>query len=340
MNQPEDNQRNGERLEFLRQSRFAGALLQALPADASFRRYFRLAGSAPPALLMDAPPPREDIRPFTRVAKHLLGLGLSAPRLYDEDVERGFLVLEDFGEDTYTRLLAAGEEEAELYRLAIDAIAALHCNARAADIALRPYGAEALVAEAMLLVDWYLPWSTGRSPDDDTRQSFATVWGEIIAALPPVKPTLVLRDFHVDNLMRLPGRTGAAACGLLDFQDALLGPPAYDVVSLLEDARRDIPGELASAMLAHYFEAARLEPAARGPFMAWYRVLGAQRHCKVLGIFVRLWRRDGKDVYLQHLPRVAALLRSGLSAVELRPLAHWLERKLPELLANGAPTPG
>jgi hypothetical protein len=326
-----DQARQTERRVFLENSSVAFSEVKALPADASFRRYFRLEGADPKALLMDAPPPREDVRPFVEVASHLRKLGLSAPAIYDSDLQRGFLVLEDFGSDTYTRLLQAGADEAALYELAIDTLVALHNNPSNGDIDLPRYNAEVLVREAMLLVDWYLPEVTGRQTPPEAGEAYRTAWESIIENLPEYADTLVLRDFHVDNLMRLQGRSGVAACGLLDFQDALIGAAAYDVASLLEDARRDIAPELVSALLNRYRAGVGLNEREYQDFLMLYRVLAAQRHCKVLGIFVRLWRRDGKEAYLGHLPRVARLLRGHLDIPELAPLARWIDSELPDM---------
>lgn len=317
---------------FISNSRFAGASLEELPADASLRRYFRICGGDLAALMMDAPAPQEDIRPFVRVARHLSDLGLSAPILYEQDEVNGFLAVEDFGNDTYTRLLARGEPERPLYELAVDALVALHRHSRASKVGVPDYDMAALIDEALLLVDWYLPWlNEGFTRSESSVGGFVQAWMDVFEALPPAQNTLVLRDFHVDNLMRLSGRQGAAACGLLDFQDALIGPSAYDLVSLLEDARRDVCSELSLDMLDRYYNAMNLVPDQVAAFESWYRVLGAQRHCKVLGIFVRLWRRDGKDKYLHHLSRVARLLRSHLDSDELVPLSDWLRDETPLL---------
>ena len=233
--------------------------------------------------------------------------------------------MEDFGNDTYTRLLARGEPERPLYELAVDTLVALHRHSRTAEVALSAYDTAAFIDEALLLVDWYLPWlNADFTGSESSVERFVQAWTDVFEALPPAPDTLVLRDFHVDNLMQLSGRQGVAACGLLDFQDALIGPSAYDLVSLLEDARRDVCGELGLDMRSRYYTAMDLVPDQVAAFESWYRVLGAQRHCKVLGIYVRLWRRDGKDTYLQHLPRVARLLRSHLDSDELAPLSAWL----------------
>jgi aminoglycoside/choline kinase family phosphotransferase len=314
------------RQQFLENSSFAGASLEALPVDASFRSYFRILGGDKRALLMDAPPPVEDVRPFVRIARHLVELGLSAPLIYDCDEKQGFLTLEDFGDETYTRLLAAGESEQALYGLGIDALVSLHKHKEATAVEAPVYSLDVMLAESLVFTEWFYPWLIDSKPTHGSLDGYLSAWQQILQGLPKPASSLVLRDYHVDNLMRLGDREGVAACGLLDFQDALIGPAAYDVVSLLEDARRDLSPGLVEEMLARY-------GAADENFMQWYHVLGAQRHCRVLGVFVRLFERDDKDVYLKHLPRVARLLLSHLDQAELLPLRNWVEQHLEDRLA-------
>ena len=297
-----------------------------LAADASFRRYYRLIDNDRRAVLMDAPPPHEDIRPYVAVAGMLRGHGLSAPEIFAEDPELGLLLIEDFGDDTYTRLLTRGADEARLYALAIDTLIALQRTV-AAPPALPPYDAEALLREAALLVEWYAP-SVLRAPlPQGACDEYLGLWREALplAALPA--PTLVLRDYHVDNLMLLHGRVGVRGCGLLDFQDALCGPASYDLVSLLKDARRDVPAVLREAMIDRYLTA--FPAIDRALFRRSAAILAAQRNAKIIGIFTRLWRRDGKPRYLDHIPRVWRLLEADLQDPALRKLAAWLDRHLP-----------
>lgn len=317
------------RKAFLEASGWQDAEVEALPGDASFRRYFRLQRGAEPALLMDAPPESEDVRPFVKVAGHLLSLGLSAPKVLASDEARGFLIIEDFGEATFTRLLEAGEAQGPLYEQAVDTLAALHDHPRNAAIELPPYDLAALQKEASLFTDWYLPALTGEATGAEARESYLQAWEEIFGALPGLPKVLVLRDYHVDNLMLLKDRPGPKACGLLDFQDALIGNPAYDLVSLLEDARRDVPEELAGRLFLRYLEKRGGE--VDGHLLGrWCACLGAQRHAKVAGIFVRLMWRDGKPVYLKHVPRVMRLLERQIrSASDLQPLARWCAQHLP-----------
>ncbi len=303
---------------------------QPLAGDASFRTYRRLTDGARRAVLMDAPPQHEDVRPFARLARHLRALGLSAPSILAEDPVAGLLLIEDLGDDTYTRRLAAGDDEESLYALAVDVLIHLHRvpEGRVLPAGIPFYDHERLLQEAHLLTDWYMPEVLGRPTEPAARQSYADAWLEVFPAAHAAPRTLVLRDFHVDNLMRLEGRGGVAACGLLDFQDAVAGPAAYDLMSLLEDARRDIDPGLKRRMLCRYREAF--------PDLDWiafetvFAILAAQRHAKVIGIFTRLWRRDGKPAYLPHIPRVWRLLEAALGRPALGAVAAWFDRHLPQ----------
>jgi aminoglycoside/choline kinase family phosphotransferase len=311
---------------FLAGAGWGGVTPAPLAADASFRRYFRLAHGGRSAVLMDAPPPQEDVRPYIHVAGLLRGHGLSAPEIYAEDRERGMLLIEDFGDGTYTRLLNTGGDEATLYALAIDTLVAMQ-RAVTTPPDLPPYDAPTLLAEVALLVDWYAPAVLGTTLADAAREEYLALWREVLplAALP--ERTLVLRDYHVDNLMLLRGRGGVRDCGLLDFQDALCGPASYDLVSLLEDARRDVSSALREAMTERYLAAS--PGVERGAFRRSAAILAAQRNAKIIGIFARLWRRDGKPNYLGHIPRVWRLLEADMREPALRGLARWLDRHVP-----------
>ncbi|MGE0650146.1 MAG: aminoglycoside phosphotransferase family protein [Alphaproteobacteria bacterium] len=309
---------------FLARSGFGKARLDWLAADASFRHYGRLTGGPVPALLMDAPPGREDVRPWLAVARHLATLGFSAPAVLAEDADAGLLAIEDFGDDTFTRLLAGGADEGGLYDLAIDVLIRLHSLPDAAAPWLKPYGAERLLAEAVLLTDWYLPAVRGRPTGASEREDYCGLWLEAFGQTVPSRPTLVLRDYHVDNLMRIPARTGIAACGLLDFQDALAGHAAYDLVSLLEDARRDLGPGIAARARARYVAAH--PDAADEAFAGAGAILAAGRNAKIIGIFTRLLVRDGKEAYLRHIPRVWRLLEGDLRHPALGDLARWFDR--------------
>ena len=305
---------------FLAEAGWGNARREPLAGDASFRRYVRLRRNGETAMLMDAPPPEEDVRPFMAVAARLTELGLSAPRVDRANPVHGLLLLEDFGDDTFTRLLERGESEEELYLLAADALIALQRHPDAAD-GYPAFGEDRFLAGAELFLDWYLPAAGREAPD---RESFRAAMRQVLAPALAGPETLMLRDYHVDNLIRLDGRIGTAACGLLDFQDAARGPAAYDLASLIEDARRDVDEGVRAAVLARYRAAF---PGAvelnRG-----IAVLGAQRHIRVLGTFMRLARRDGKPGYMRHLPRLRRMLERNLAHPSLEPLAAWFRRNV------------
>ena len=315
---------------FLARHGFGAAQRRPLASDASFRRYERIVGGPTPAMLMDAPPGKEDVRPFVRIARHLTGLGFSAPRILAEDEALGALLLEDLGDDTFTRILARGGDEKELYALATDVLIALHKlpGNRAPPADTPAYDHARLLAEAMLLPDWYLPAVTDGNPNPRAREEYERIWlDQSLPALSSLPPTLVLRDFHVDNLMTLDGREGIARCGLLDFQDAVIGARAYDLMSLVEDARRDIDPALADAMTERYLAA--FPDLGRQAFLDDFAILAAQRHAKVIGIFTRLCVRDGKPIYLGHIPRLWRLLERRLNHPSLARLAEWIAKYLP-----------
>ena len=315
---------------FLAGAGWGDAERRLLAADASFRRYDRLVRKHETAVLMDAPPPQENVAAYHRVDRLLTGQGFSAPRTYAVDETAGFMLLEDLGDRTFTRALADGADEAALYRLAVDLLIALHRHFPPDSLGpsgLPPYDDQRLLAEALLLPDWYLPAVTGGRPDEAVREAYIEAWRGALPLAHGVPDTLVLRDYHVDNLMVVDGREGIAACGLLDFQDAVIGPISYDLVSLLEDARRDVSGALAKAMLARYLDA--FPALDREALRASYALLGAQRNAKIIGIFTRLCRRDGKPQYLTHIPRVWRLLEGDLAHPALAEVKAWFDRVLP-----------
>ncbi len=300
-----------------------------LAADASFRRYYRLGQHDHTAVLMDAPPEFEDVHPFIKVARLLSDLGCSAPAILAADAARGLVLLEDFGDDTYTRLIANGGDEAALYGLAVDVLTHLHgrFDPVAEQDSLPPYDDRRLLAEAALLVDWYLPAVRAVPTSQALRREYLALWRDILPQARRAPDSLVLRDYHVDNLMRLKQRRGVGACGLLDFQDAVIGPVSYDLVSLLEDARRRVAATLRERMLARYLAA--FPALDRAAFAASYAVLGAQRSAKIIGIFTRLSRRDRKPQYLAHIPRVWRWLEGDLEHPALASLRAWFDHHVP-----------
>ncbi len=314
---------------FLAAHGWGGAAILPLAGDASFRRYFRVVDGGRTAVLMDAPPDKEDSRPFLKVAAILAGMGFSAPQALAVDLAGGLILLEDFGDARVGPVLAAdAAREWEIYAQAVDILAALH-GQPAGDVP--PYTEPELLREARLFPDWYLP-AVGVHEAAGYDQAWAALWPLVSAA----SPVLVMRDYHADNLMVLD-RQGVRGLGLLDFQDALAGHPAYDLVSLLQDIRRIVSPELEAAMMDRYL-AAR---SASGPgidasaFRKAYDVLGAQRNIKILGVFTRLYVRDGKASYPGFHPRLWELVTRNLAQPALAPVAAWFADHVPSAARRG-----
>ncbi|MBY8827167.1 aminoglycoside phosphotransferase family protein [Hephaestia mangrovi] len=302
--------------DFLDTHGWAGAAIAPLAGDASFRRYFRVSDGGRRAVLMDAPPPHENPRPFVDVACWLHERGFAAPAILAADLDRGLVLLEDFGDVRMRETVDADPARGEaLYAEAIDLLVALHKHEAGP---LRPYNRAELDREAGLLVDWYCP-AVGLDVDSsDYREAWASAFDLVADTQHPVT---VLRDYHAENLMLIEG----GGLGLLDFQDALAGHRAYDLVSLLQDARRDVEPEIEAAMLARYCA----ETGAGDDFVAAYRVLGAQRNAKIIGIFTRLWKRDGKPRYAAMCPRVWRYLEADLAVPELASVKAWFDANVP-----------
>lgn len=317
---------------FLAAHGYGAAERHPLPGDASFRRYVRLIGGPRPALLMDAPPP-EDVRPFASLARHLLAAGLSAPEILAEDPESGFLLIEDFGDATHSGLLDAGADPLPLYEEAAEALAALH--AAPPPPGLPAWDAAAMTrATAATFLDWWWPAAFGAPPGPEIRAGLEAALGAMLAPFAGAKG-IVHRDYFPANLMRLERREGPRRTGILDFQDAGIGHPAYDLVSLVEDARRDVAPEVRRAALARYLA---LRPGLdRGEFLAAMAAHGAQRHLRVASLWVRLDRRDGKPHYLRHGPRCWALLERSLSQPACAPLREFLDAHVPRELRRNPP---
>jgi N-acetylmuramate 1-kinase len=301
-------------VEFLNGQGWGGATILPLAGDASFRRYFRIVDGARRAVLMDAPPPHEDPRPFIEIAQWLGARGFAAPKIHGIDLDQGLVLLEDFGDDRMREAADADpSREHALYGAAIDILVALHAEDA---LPAEPYDRAVLHREADLLVEWYCP-AVGIEAD---LASYHAAWDAVFEHALPARPVTVLRDYHAENLMLT--RDGM---GLLDFQDALAGHAAYDLVSLLQDARRDVSPQLEAAMLDHYRARVGDDPR----FDAAYHVLGAQRNAKIIGIFTRLWQRDGKPRYPTLCPRVWRYLDRDLAHPALAPVAAWFDATIP-----------
>ena len=342
---------------FLAEAGFGEATRRHMQGDASTRAYERLLRDGKSFILMNAPrrpdgPPvrdgkpysaiahlAEDVTPFIAMDKALRARGLSAPEIVAADRDAGLLVLEDLGHEA----VVAGEPPApieERYQAAVDLLAELHAQALpdvlpvvpGVDYQLPRYDLGAFLIEVELLIDWYLPRFNARMAPRE-REAFLALWHDALQPALNAPPTWVLRDYHSPNLMWLPERDGIKRVGLLDFQDAQWGPAAYDVASLLQDARVDVPERMEIALLSRYARARHAADASfdAGHFAQLYATLAAQRASKILGIFARLDRRDGKPQYLRHMPRVWAYLQRALAHPALSPLKAWYRAHVPRI---------
>ncbi|WP_338245294.1 aminoglycoside phosphotransferase family protein [Aurantiacibacter hainanensis] len=309
--------------DFLQSAGWQGADIEPLPGDASFRRYFRIRHGEDRAMLMDAPPPHEDPKPFLHVGKWLNEQGLRAPRIFAEAPEQGLVLIEDFGHDRMRDWLDENpSEERRAYRDAIEALVELHKRPPGPFDA---YTLETYLREVSLFPDWFC---RAANLEVDA-MGFAAAWREALSPLllrqqPGVT---VLRDYHAENIMLLrPDGDYRGEQGLIDFQDALVGHRAYDLVSLLQDARRDVSPELEGEMLEHYRSSLPVDDEFEGD----YARLGAQRNAKIVGIFTRLWQRDGKERYLPMIPRVWEAMERDLAHPALEPVARWFAAHVPD----------
>jgi aminoglycoside/choline kinase family phosphotransferase len=325
--------REAEISGFLAREGWGWAKRAPLAADASARRYERLRrpGAFGGAILMDMPPESGlDVRPFLAVTAWLRAGRFSAPEVLGADQRRGLVLLEDLGDDLFATLCAEKPaREPSLYRAAVDVLVELQRRPPpGADVGWTPppYDLAFLMREARLVPEWYLPAATGEPVSPDLAAEYEALTEAAFAPVAEAPPVPVLRDYHAENLIWLPNRRSRGKVGILDYQDMLLGHPAYDLMSLLEDARRDITDSLRAAMLAQYLERSGADPES---FTAAAHVLAAQRNLKILGLFTRLCRRDGKPRYLAYLPRVWANLARELAHPALAPLAAFVERHVP-----------
>ncbi len=300
--------------------------LEFLAGDASFRKYYRIRIGRQSWVLMDAPPP-ENPQAFIQMAQILKENGFSAPHIYGADLKAGFILLEDFGDLTFTQALKQGHNEQDLYELAIDTLIQVHTRILDKPSFLPQYTVEKLYDEAKLFIQWYYPAIYNKELPSTAAEEYESLWRPLFETTLISPASTVLRDYHVDNLMIL-NRPGTDACGLLDFQDACWGPIVYDVISLLEDARRDIPSPLVEALWHRYVKA--FPDYSTEELHRTAVILSAGRHAKIMGIFTRLSRRDGKDGYLQHIPRLWRHLERCLEHPHLAPLKQWFNTYIPQ----------
>ncbi|HET7708459.1 MAG TPA: phosphotransferase [Sphingomicrobium sp.] len=310
--------------DFLAAAGWAGSRIEPLAGDASFRRYFRVIGKHGTAVLMDSPPPHEDPRPFVRVAEWLTSVGLSAPEILARDIDRGLLLLGDFGDWRLREFLDDDpSREFELYELATDVL--IHLHRHPPMPGLPAHGLAQWLEEVMLFPDWYCR-ALGLSVDVD---SYRRAWTDCLTPIAEdgLGPVTVLRDYHAENVMLVGGRRGVAHFGLLDFQDALAGHPAYDLASVLEDARRDVPPAIERAMIDRYVRSTGHGEA----FERAYWALAAQRNTRIIGVFTRLWKRDHKPHYRRFQPRMWGLLERDMAQPGLEAVRSWFDANiLPE----------
>jgi aminoglycoside/choline kinase family phosphotransferase len=306
---------------FIAGTEWQGAAVAPLAGDASNRRYLRLHHpTLGDAVLMDAPHEKgEDTAPFIQIAEYLTSQGLSAPRILARDTMQGFLLLEDLGDDLFARVIPREPDlEYSLYSAATDLLAQLH-TAPPPD-GLAAYDPPLMADLSALPFDWYAKGTP------DLRAEFAQAMQRVLEGLHGPSDVVIQRDYHAENLLWLPRRAGVARVGLLDFQDAMRGHRAYDLVSLLQDARRDVPAEIEEAMIARYVAASALDPA---QFRTDYNRLGAQRNLRIIGVFARLCIRDGKAHYVDLIPRVWGHLMRNLEDSALADVAALVQQHLP-----------
>jgi hypothetical protein len=342
---------------FIAESGYSEAQRRRLQGDASTRIYERMTLGARHMILMNAPqkpdgPPVRDgkpysaiahladnVVPFVAMARALKAHGLSAPEVLHADLEQGLLILEDLGDERVVESDPSAPIK-EHYETAVDALLHLHSQSLPQALPVAPrveyqipsYEMDALLIEAELLLDWYLPRLQVTLPDE-ARAAFQALWRAALQPAIDSPPTWVLRDFHSPNLLWLPDREGIAKLGVLDFQDSVMGPAAYDLASLLQDARVDVPEQTEVALLGRYVRSRRAADASfdGAEFIKLYVTLAAQRNSKILGIFARLDLRDRKPQYLRHMPRVWAYLQRSLAHPALAGLNEWYTEHVPAL---------
>jgi tRNA threonylcarbamoyl adenosine modification protein YjeE len=344
--------RSRDARRFLDQAGYAAAERHYLQGDASSRTYETVHLQGHETLILmnaprqpDGPPIRdglpysriahlaEDVVPFVAIANWLRDQGFAAPEVLAQDLEQGFLLVENLGCEGI--LDSDGAPDPVRYQLAIDCLAALHGKKPPQIITIDStlyrvpvYDPPAMQIEVELLTDWYLPWRTGEPVLERDRAAYIEIWNALFARLETAENALVLRDYHSPNLIWRDHHSGFDRLGMIDFQDAMIGPSAYDVASLCQDARVTVEPELAERLLGRYIaERCAADPTFdKAAFREAYAIMAAQRAAKILGIFVRLDRRDGKPAYLRHLPRIEAYIARSLQHPVLNPLRSWFAR--------------
>jgi len=313
-------------MTFLAKHGWADAEAKPLAGDGSVRRYTRLTRGGESCLLMECPP-ELSIAPFLKVDALLRQLDLSAPEILAADPGAGLALVEDFGDDTFSRLLGDGADETALYQLAVDLLIALHRRATLADLASLPVFDDDRALDGLFrMLDWYWPAIHGAPASDTVRQEFESAWRSVLPQMRTVPDSIALFDYHTDNLLRLD-RPGIAACGVIDFQDAVQAPVVFDIATLLANDRRAIPDGLRNALIDRYL--AVFPALDRDAFMTAFAVKTAHWNTRITGTFARLLRRDGKLHYQRFMPRVWFLIERYTAHPALEPVAEWYRRHLP-----------
>ena len=336
---------------FLEKAGYENAARRHLTGDASVRAYEHIHAGGKRFVLMDAPRHApgpilahgkyyqqiahiaEDVKPFIAVGRHLVSRGLSAPAIYEVDIEAGILLIEDLGSEGV--LDESGAPIAGRYRESAACLAHLHGEAFERNLPVADglvhhvpdFDRDAMQIEVSLLTDWYLPFKRGSPASEEERQDYVAIWDRLIESLGGAEHNLLLRDFHSPNIIWRPDAAGTDRVGIIDFQDAMIGPSAYDVASLVQDARVDMPDDVAEDVLAHYLALREKQGGFdRERFLRDWHVMATQRNCKLVGIWVRLMQRDRKPGYMRHMPRTFRNLTRALSHPDLAPLRDWCEK--------------
>jgi tRNA threonylcarbamoyl adenosine modification protein YjeE len=341
---------------FVDQSQVTGGTRYHFEGDASARRYERVAGNAATQLLMDMPsrpdgPVVRNGKPYSAIAHlaegigavvgindYLFNLDYSVPRIYAVDIKLGLALIESLGDKVFSRMIARGDDMGEPMKVAVEVLADMAARDWPSKVPVRgstdhhiaSYDLDAMLIEVDLLPSWFWPLQKKSAPGDDVKAEFSTIWQTLLTSIGSHKPVWNLRDYHSPNLLWMPERKGLRRVGIIDTQDCVMGHPAYDLVSMLQDARVDIDFKRADGLFDYYcgLRSAQGQFDARG-FSRVFAILGAQRATKILGIFARLSKRDGKPIYLNHIPRVSRYLKRNLAHPDLAVLKAWYERNLP-----------
>ena len=299
--------------KFLAENGLINCQIKKVAGDASFRSYYRVFFQEKTFILMFAPPSHEDVAPFIKIDEILVNSGFRAPKILAKNIDLGFILLEDFGDETYSKALQKNiADEYFLYEKACDVLIEIQ-KISLKNIDILHYNHATLFREVMLFIDWYLPWKNHKISLSQI-QDYKFHWIELFDKLSKKNQALVLRDFHADNLMVLNGKNGFEAVGLLDFQDALIGSCTYDLLSLLEDARRDVDEKNKQKLFDYFISKANYN---REDFLVDYEIISLQRNIKILGIFARLHLRDGKNQYINFIPRVKDFVERRLDKTNL-----------------------